>query len=185
MFRVVAVSMVLAVPGVGLAAGAAHLLEKQLTVTLGQTGDGAAPPADTLTPPPPPPPSDATAADAPTAESAAPGANLELAPVERDPGPSGGLGFLITGGVCGGFGVIWTIYSVVFFAAPPAGIPRAEATSDAIVYLVFAAISLGVGIPLFIVGLNRRSERTRFLEQHPEVTWFQPGTEGRIAIATF
>lgn len=176
MYRPIALLMILAVPGLALASGGAHLLERQLTLTLGQTGDGAAPVPDP-TPPPPPP-----SFDGPTAEESAPYANLNLNPVEP---PSSGMGFLITGGIFGGIGLAHLVASIVNFVPNSSGFVTSTASSNGVGNLVLAIIAFGVGVPVFIVGLYRRAAYSEFVEKHPGVSWLRPGTDGRIAVATF
>jgi len=186
MHRLIALLVLLAVPGLGFASGGAHLLGRQLTLTLGQTGAGPVS-ADELTPPPPPPPSEPLPeaiapgeqplAEQPGPESAAPSADLGLAAAQASQEPPGGLGFLISGSVVGGVGMILLLESIVVASSSGMG--------SVVGPVVLAVIHLAIGVPLFIVGLNRQVARGQYFEQHPEVTWLQPGTNGRIAVLTF
>jgi hypothetical protein len=172
MVRLIALSLVLTLPGASFAS--AHLLDRQLALSLGQTGDSALPPP---TPPPPPP-----AFDGPEAEEAAPAATLNLTVVEP---PTSGMGFLITGGIFGGIGLTHLIASIVSFIPNASGFVSATSSSDGVLNLVLAMVAFSIGVPVFIVGLNRRAAYDEFVGKHPQITWLLPGTEGRIAVATF
>lgn len=162
MIRTLTLLSFVALPSSALASSHARLLEgKTLQLSMGSLlvlAAADAPSAPPLVPaaaapqesPPPAPAPEATATTTATAE--------------EGPGLGGVLGFMISGGVTAGIGLIWTLYGVAYLAGGFGTV--AGATAAGVILLVIGVAHLAVGGLLLFLGNNKRIERNEWNAAH-------------------
>lgn len=105
---------------------------------------------------------------APPAQPAQPAPSMQTV---NEPKPSSGTGLIIAGSVVGGVGVLNLATSPLCKVDDLIRDKKLQDTCFAAA-LVFGGVLVSVGIPLLIVGLNKRSTYLEWKERHPVASGF-------------